>query len=93
MARFVRFLLRFLLFLVPLTALAILAFVVVSFVGAQLEDVPEPPKVALLRGASDQPLDLRPETLERERDGSLPAAADDGAGDARGRLTAHWNVS
>ena len=65
MARFVRFLLRFLLFLVPLTALAILAFVVVSFVGAQLEDVPEPPKVALLRGASDQPLDLRPETLER----------------------------
>jgi UPF0755 protein len=64
-ARFVRFLLRFLLFLVPLTALAILAFVVVSFVGAQLEDVPEPPKVALLRGASDQPLDLRPETLER----------------------------
>ena len=65
MARFVRFLLRFLLFLVPLTALAILAFVVFSFVGAQLEDVPEPPKVALLRGASDQPLDLRPETLER----------------------------
>ena len=65
MARFVRFLLRFLLFLVPLTALAILAFVVISFVGAQLADVPEPPKVALLRGASDQPLDLRPETLER----------------------------
>ena len=65
LARFVRFLLRFLLFLVPLTALAILAFVGFSFVGAQLEDVPEPPKVALLRGASDQPLDLRPETLER----------------------------
>jgi len=58
-------LLSFLLFLVPLTALAILVFVVVSFVGAQLEDVPESPKVALLRGASDQPLDLRPETLER----------------------------
>ena len=85
LARFARFLLRFLLFLVPLTALAILAFVVVSFVGAQLADVPEPPKVALLRGASDQPLDLRPETLERERDGPLPADADDGAGDARGR--------
>ena len=65
MARFARFLLRFLLFLVPLTALAIMAFVVISFVGAQVEDVPEPPKVALLRGASDQPLDLRPETLER----------------------------
>ena len=65
MARFVRFLLRFLLFLVPLMALGILAFVGFSFVGAQLEDVPEPPKVALLRAASDQPLDLRPETLER----------------------------
>jgi UPF0755 protein len=65
LARFARFLLRFLLFLVPLTALAILAFVVFSFVGAQLEDVPEQPKVALLRAASDQPLDLRPETLER----------------------------
>jgi len=51
--------------LVPLTALAILAFVVVSFVGAQLTDVPEAPKVALLRAASDQPLNLRPETLER----------------------------
>ena len=65
MARFVRFLLRFLLFLVPLTALAILAFVVVSFVSAQLNDVPETPRVALLRAASDQPLNLRPETLEQ----------------------------
>jgi UPF0755 protein len=54
-----------LLFLVPLTALAILVFVVLSFVGAQLDDVPETPKVALLRAASDQPLTLRPETLER----------------------------
>lgn len=65
MARFLRFVLRFLLFLVPLTALAILVFVVLSFVGAQLDDVPETPKVALLRAASDQPLTLRPETLER----------------------------
>ena len=65
MARFIRFLLRFLLFLVPLTALAALVFVVVSFVGAQLNDVPETPKVALLRAASDQPLNLRPETVEQ----------------------------
>ena len=65
MARFIRFLLRFLLFLVPLTALAALVFVVVSFVGAQLADVPETPKVALLRAASDQPLNLRPETVEQ----------------------------
>ena len=82
MARFVRFLLRFLIFLVPLTALAILAFVVISFVGAQLEDVPEPPKVALLRGAADQPLDLRPKTLERSTMSICLRAAADGVGDA-----------
>jgi len=52
------------LFLVPVLALAVLGFVLVSFVSAQLQDVPEPPKVALLRPASEQPLDLRPETLE-----------------------------
>lgn len=56
--------LRLLLFLVPLTALAILGFVVFSFVGAQLNDVPEPPKVALVRPAADQPLDLNPTALE-----------------------------
>lgn len=56
--------LRLLLFLVPLTALAILGFVVFSFVGAQLNDVPEPPKVALVRPAVDQPLDLNPTALE-----------------------------
>ena len=56
--------LRFLLFLVPLCAIALLGFVVVSFVAAQRQDVPQPPKVALLRPASEQPLDLRPEILE-----------------------------
>jgi len=35
--------LRFLLFMVPLTALVVLGFVVVSFVSAQLEDVPAAP--------------------------------------------------
>ncbi len=62
--RLVHFALRLMLFLVPVLALAVLGFVLVSFVSAQLEDVPEPPKVALLRPASEQPLDLRPETLE-----------------------------
>ncbi len=51
-------------FLVPLTALGILGFVGVSFISAQLADVPAPSQVALLRPASEQPLDLRPETLE-----------------------------
>lgn len=62
--RLVHFALRLMLFLVPVLALAVLGFVLVSFVSAQLQDVPEPPKVALLRPASEQPLDLRPETLE-----------------------------
>jgi UPF0755 protein len=62
--RLIHFALRLMLFLVPVLALAILGFVLVSFVSAQLEDVPEPPRVALLRPASEQPLDLRPETLE-----------------------------
>jgi UPF0755 protein len=62
--RLIHFALRLMLFLVPVLALAVLGFVLVSFVSAQLEDVPEPPQVALLRPASEQPLDLRPETLE-----------------------------
>ncbi len=66
LVRFLHFMLRLMLFLVPLTALAVLGFVAVSFVGAQLNDVPEPPKVALLRPASDQPLDLNPTTLEQQ---------------------------
>lgn len=65
MVRFLHFMLRFMLFLVPLTALAVMGFVAVSFVGAQLNDVPEPPKVALVRPASDQPLDLNPTELEQ----------------------------
>lgn len=64
MARFLQFVLRFLLFLVPITALGVLAFVIVSFVGAQLNDVPQAPKITLMRPASDQPLDLNPATLE-----------------------------
>lgn len=57
-------LLRFALFLVPITALLVLGFVLVSFVEAQLQDTPEPPRVALVKPTSEQPLDLRPETLE-----------------------------
>jgi UPF0755 protein len=57
-------LLRMALFMVPLTALAVLGFVAVSFVAAQLAEVPEPPQVALVRPAAEQPLDLRPETWE-----------------------------
>jgi UPF0755 protein len=60
----VRFVLRFLLFLVPIAALALLGFVLAGFVSAQWQDVPQPPKVALLRPAAEQALDLRPETLE-----------------------------
>ena len=62
--RVVHFLLRSLVFLVPITALVVLAFVAVSFISAQLHDVPEQPKVALIRSAADQPLDLSPATLE-----------------------------
>lgn len=65
MRRALNLILRFMLFLVPLTALFVLGFVTVSFVSAQLEDVPQPPQVALLEPASEQPLDLRPEMVER----------------------------
>ncbi|MCU0509422.1 MAG: endolytic transglycosylase MltG [Anaerolineae bacterium] len=65
MHRALNLILRFMLFLVPLTALFVMGFVTVSFVSAQLEDVPEPPQVALLEPASEQPLDLRPETIEQ----------------------------
>ncbi len=65
MHRALHLVLRFLLFLIPLTALALLAFVTVSFVSAQLADVPEPSRVALLRPASEQPLDLQPATIEQ----------------------------
>jgi UPF0755 protein len=65
MHRALHFILRFLLFLVPITALAVLGFVAVSFVSAQLNDVPEPSQVALLRPASEQPLDLQPATIEQ----------------------------
>lgn len=57
-------LLRFALFLTPLIALGVLGFVLVSFVAAQLADTPQPPAVALIKPTSEQPLDLRPETLE-----------------------------
>jgi len=62
--RVVHFLLRLLVFLVPITALGLLGFVAFSFISAQLHDVPEQPKVALIRSAADQPLDLSPATLE-----------------------------
>ncbi len=63
--RAVHTLLRFLLFLVPITALLVLGFVAVSFIAAQLADVPQPTRVALVRPASEQPLNLTPATLER----------------------------
>ncbi len=63
--RTIRFILRFLLFLVPITALGILAFVAVSFVKAQLDDVPQATAVTLLRPASEKSLDISPEGLER----------------------------
>ena len=56
--------LRLLIFLVPLAALALLGFVAVSFISAQLDDVPQSPRTALIRPASEKPLDLSPETLE-----------------------------
>lgn len=62
--RILHFLLRFLLFLVPITVLGILAFVAFSFISAQLADVPQAPRATLIRPASEQPLSLRPETLE-----------------------------
>jgi UPF0755 protein len=65
MHRALHLLLRFLLFLVPITALAVMGFVGVSFVSAQLQDVPAPAQVALLRPASEQPLDLQPATIEQ----------------------------
>lgn len=65
MHRALNLILRFMLFLVPLTALFVLGFVTVSFVSAQLEDVPQPSQVALLEPASEQPLDLSPETIEK----------------------------
>lgn len=85
--RSLNFFLRFLLFLVPLTALGLLGFVTVSFVSAQLADTPQPPSVALLEPASEQPLSLSPETIElrvmglylRTQEAALntPAGADD----------------
>lgn len=65
MHRALHLLLRFLLFLVPLTALALAGFVGVSFVSAQLKDAPAASQVALLRPASEQPLDLQPATIEQ----------------------------
>ena len=62
--RILHFLLRVLVFLVPIAALALLGFIAVSFVEAQWNEAPEMPKVALLRPTSEQPLELSPETLE-----------------------------
>jgi UPF0755 protein len=58
------FLIRSLLFLVPLGALALLGFVAVSFVSAQLSDLPDEPVVALIKPASEQSLNLSPDALE-----------------------------
>jgi UPF0755 protein len=57
-------LLRLMLFLVPLGALALLGFIAVSFVSAELGDVPAPPRVALIKPLSEQPLNLSPDALE-----------------------------
>lgn len=63
--RIVAFLLRFMLFLVSITALAVMGFVTVSLVSAQLQDVPTVPQVALLRPTAEELPELRPESLER----------------------------
>ena len=57
-------LLRLMLLLVSLGALALLGFVAVSFVSAQLSDQPKPPEVALLKPAAEQTLNLSPDALE-----------------------------
>lgn len=62
--RALHFILRLLLFLVPLAALAFLGFVGVSFISAQWDEAPETSTVALLRPTSEQPLEISPETLE-----------------------------
>ena len=62
--RATHFLLRFALFLAPVTALAVLGFVVFSFISAQLADAPRPPAVALLKPASEQGIDLSPQAIE-----------------------------
>ncbi len=63
--RIIAFLLRFMLFLVPITALGVMGFVAVSLVSAQLQDVPAAPQVALLRPTAEELPELRPESLER----------------------------
>ena len=62
--RAVHLLLRFLIFLVPITALLVLGFAAFSFISTQLADTPQPPKVALVRPASEQGIDLSPATIE-----------------------------
>ena len=58
------FLLRLLLFLVPLAAMALMGFVAISFVSAQLSDFPEQPRVALIKPTAEQSLSLSPDALE-----------------------------
>ncbi len=62
--RWIRLALRTMLFAVPVLALVVLAYGSVNFVRAQLLDIPEAPRVKLLVPASEEPLDLRPETLQ-----------------------------
>jgi UPF0755 protein len=62
--RAVHLLLRFLIFLVPITALLVLGFAAFSFISTQLADTPQPPQVALVRPASEQGIDLSPATIE-----------------------------
>ncbi len=85
--RAVCFLLRFLIFLVPITALLVLGFAAFSFISTQLVDAPQPPQVALIRPASEQGIDLSPATIELRLIGlylrlqqqviETPAGADD----------------
>ncbi len=85
--RAVCFLLRFLIFLVPITALLVLGFAAFSFISTQLADAPQPPQVALIRPASEQGIDLSPATIELRLIGlylrlqqqviETPAGADD----------------
>jgi UPF0755 protein len=62
--RALHFLVRFLLFLVPLLALALLGFTAFGFVAAQRDETPRSPKVALLRPSSERPLEFSPDNIE-----------------------------
>jgi hypothetical protein len=60
--RTVRVLLRVLLFLVPVMALVVLGFAGVSFLTAQLSDLPQGTQTEMLKPAAEKPAGERPRT-------------------------------